>query len=106
MNSEPHSPVYFRRKRPYGIEVADAEDVTYSETNLGIEGVIVAVGQFCFDEFAQVQPSYTGDEIEEDALTIPFRVQGDILIRHHLPAMQESEAVGIVGVTLIGIRLP
>lgn len=40
MNSEPHSPVYFRRKRPYGIEVADAEDIAESYSDFGIELVI------------------------------------------------------------------
>lgn len=40
MNPESHRPLDVRREGPDGVEIAHTEDVTYSDTNLGIELVI------------------------------------------------------------------
>ena len=53
-----------------------------------------------------MQPSDARDEVEEDALTVPFGMKRHILIRHQFVAMKHREAVGIIGVALVRIRVP
>ena len=53
-----------------------------------------------------MQPTDTRDEIEENTHSVPFRLQRDILICQHLVAVQEGEAIGVIGITLVSIRLP
>ena len=111
MYPKPHTPLYIRREGPNGIKVADAQDIADAYAEFGVElalaiGRQISIGYFGFDEFAEMQPTDTRDEIEENTHSVPFRLQRDILIRQHLVAVQEGEAIGVIGITLVSIRLP
>ena len=118
MDAETHRPFYFGCDRPDGIDIAYTQDVSYSDTNFciplrpgfifrlsGIFCAEVGVCHFAFDELAHVHPSDTGNEVEEYTHTVPFALQRNIFIGHHLSSVEEGEAVGVVGITLVGIHL-
>ena len=53
-----------------------------------------------------MEPTDTRDEIEEDTLAVPFGLQGYVFVREQLVAVEEREAVRVVGVALVGRCLP
>ena len=106
MDAKTHSPMNFRRKRPDRIEIAYPENIADADAYLGIKGVTrverqqgrvlftqVSVCYFGFDQFAQMEPPDTGNEIEEDAMAVPLGLQRYVFVGEQLPSMQECEAV-------------
>ena len=94
----------FRRKRPDRIEIAYPENIADADAYLCIKKV--AISYFGFDQFAQMEPPDTGNEIEEYAMTVPFGLQRYVFVGEQLPSMQECEAVRIVGIALVRRGLP
>ena len=68
--------------------------------------MIVAIGELRFGEFAEVEVTDTRDEVEEDTVSVPLRLERDVFVRQHLVTMQEREAVRVIRITLVAIRLP
>ena len=111
MDAEAESPLDVGTERPDRIKVADTEDIADADTDFGVKCMVcgirqIAIGYFGFDEFAEMQPSNTRNQIEKDSHTIPFRLQRGVFVRKKLVAMQEREAVRIISIALVAVGLP
>ena len=65
----------------------------------------MAIGEFEGDEFAEAEVTDARDEVEEDALAVPFGMQGKVLIGSVLEVVHEGEAEGVVGIALVAFEM-